>query len=83
MPTMTIIIIAVLAPLLLWTIYTLIKDVVRKLSKGSDIRGRDFEIRDSIEVERELDRQRMGSMFASSIFRGRNSGGDGSGGDNS
>lgn len=83
MPTMTIIIIAVLAPLLLWTIYTLIKDLVRKLHKGSAIRGRDDDIRGTIEVEREKDRQRMGSMFASSIFRGRKSGSDGSGGDNS
>lgn len=77
MPTMTIIIIAVLAPLLLWTIYSLTADLVRKLRKGSDIRGRRDEIRDTIEVEREKDRQRMGSMFASSIMRGRKSGGDG------
>jgi len=71
MPMMTIIIIAVLTPLVLWTAFTLIRDLVRNLSKGSDIRGRDTEIRDSIEVEREKDRQRMGSMFASSIMSGR------------
>ncbi len=74
---MTIIIIAFLAPLLLWTIYSLTADLVRKLRKGDDVRGSSDEIRDSIEVEREKDRQRMGSMFASSIMRGRNSGGDG------
>ena len=73
MPTMTIIIIAFVAPLLLWTIYALLKDVVRKLSKGSDIRGRHDEIRETIDVEREKDRQRMGSMFASSILQGRRS----------
>lgn len=76
MPTMTIIIIAVLAPLLLWTVYSLAADLVRKLRKGHDIRGRSDEIRDTIEVEREKDRQRMGSMFAASIMRGRKSGGD-------
>lgn len=77
MPTMTIVIIAILTPLLLWTIYSLAADLARKLRKGNDIRGRSDEIRDTIEVEREKDRQRMGSMFASSIMRGRNSGGDG------
>lgn len=74
MPTMTIMIIAVLTPLVLWTAVTLIRDLVRNLRKGSDIRGRDTEIRDSIEVERERDRQRMGSMFASSLMSGRRSG---------
>ena len=73
MPTMTIIIIAVLAPLLIWTLYSQIRDLVRKLSKGADIRGRDEEIRTSIEAERELDRQRMGSMFGASLLRGRGS----------
>ena len=70
MPTSTILILAVLAVLLPWTLYHLARDLIRKLSKKSDIRGRDDEIRDSIEVAREKDRQRMGSMFASSLLRG-------------
>ncbi len=78
MPISTIIIIVALSALVTWTGYRLIRDLVHKLSKGSDIRGRDDEIRGAIEVERERDRQRMGSMFASSIFRGRSSGGDNS-----
>ncbi len=78
MPISTIIIVVALSALVLWTGYQLIRDLVRKLSKGSDIRGREDEIRGAIEVERERDRQRMGSMFASSIFRGRDSGGDNS-----
>ena len=65
MPTSTIIILAVLAVLLPWTLYHLLRDAVSKLSKGADIRGRDDEIRDAIEVERERDRQRMGSMLSS------------------
>lgn len=73
MPTSTIIILAFLAVLLPWTLYHLVRDLIRKLGKGSDIRGRDDEIRDAIEVEREHDRQRMGSMFASSLLKGRDS----------
>ena len=73
MPTSTIIILAILAVLLPWTIYHLVRDVIRKLGKGTDIRGRDHEIRMSIEAEREADRQRMGSMFSASIMRGRKS----------
>lgn len=76
MPTMTVIIIAVLAPLLLWTVFCIGKDLARKLGQGHDIRGRDNEIRDAIEVERERDRQRMGSMFASSLMRGGRADGD-------
>lgn len=74
MPTMTIIIIAILAPLLLWTIYILMRDITRKLGKEPGIRGRSDEIRDTIEVAREKDRQRMGSMFASSVLHGRGAG---------
>lgn len=73
MPTSTIIILAVLAVLLPWTIYHLLRDAIRKLGKRTDIRGRDDEIRASIEAEREADRRRMGSMLASSILRGRRS----------
>lgn len=77
MPTSTIIIVAALATLILWTAYHLLKDLIRKLSKRSDICGRSDEIRDTIEVEREKDRQRMGSMFAtSSPPRPKSDGGD-------
>lgn len=77
MPTSTIILIAVLSTLILWTVFHLVKDIVRKLSKGSDNRSPLDEISDLIEVEREKDRQRMGSMFASISLSKRNSGRDG------
>lgn len=71
MPTSTIIILAILAVLLPWTVYRLLRDLVRKLGIGADGRRRDDEIGAAIEAEREADRRRMGSMFASSPFGGR------------
>ena len=72
MPTTTIIILAVMAILLPWTIYHLLKDFIRKIGKKSDIRGRDEVIRDSIETERQKDRERMGSLLSAEWVIGRN-----------
>ena len=65
MPTTTIIILAIMAVLLPWTAYQLLKDVVRKLGARSAVRSKSDELRDNIEAEREKDRVKMGSMFAS------------------
>ena len=71
MPTTTIIILAVMAVLLPWTVYQLLKDVVRNLGARSAIRSKSDQLRDNIEAEREKDRVKMGSMFASTLITGK------------